>query len=234
MCALARFIESEGVATSSIALVKEHAAGMQPPRALWVPFDLGRPFGQPDDPAFQHRVLAHLLRLFEAPAGPALEDYPEEAPAADLEGWSCPIPVAAPQDESQATGPAERLQAELGRLAPWYEVGLGRRGRTTVGLFEAGIEAAATAVSERIDAPDPDLAELTRFKYAVEDLKAYYLEAAVERPDQVARQDAAAWLWRQTELGRQLRQLSQQWSTSGNVRVLEFGLRTMVPREFQD
>ena len=49
---------------------------MQPPRALWVTFQLGRPLGAPDDPALQTRVLRATLRLLEAKSGPVLEDYP--------------------------------------------------------------------------------------------------------------------------------------------------------------
>jgi D-proline reductase (dithiol) PrdB len=43
--ALAHFIEDEGIATTGISLVREHTAGYRPPRFLWVPFPLGRPFG---------------------------------------------------------------------------------------------------------------------------------------------------------------------------------------------
>ena len=35
--------------TTGISLVRENTASMQPPRALWVPFPLGRPLGVPDD-----------------------------------------------------------------------------------------------------------------------------------------------------------------------------------------
>ena len=69
------------MATTQISLVREHTAAMGPPRALWVPFILGRPFGVPGDAAFQQRVLRSVLNLLEAPAGPVLADYSEEAPA---------------------------------------------------------------------------------------------------------------------------------------------------------
>ena len=60
--------------------MREHTEAIHPPRALWVPFILGRPFGVPGDSAFQRRVLVAALRLLEAPAGPVLADYPEDAP----------------------------------------------------------------------------------------------------------------------------------------------------------
>jgi hypothetical protein len=40
-----------------ISLVREHTEKINPPRALWVPFELGRPVGPPDEPAFQRRVF---------------------------------------------------------------------------------------------------------------------------------------------------------------------------------
>ena len=53
---------------------------MKPPRALWVPFELGRPLGVPNAPDFQQRVLLAALELIEADEGPILKDYTEEAP----------------------------------------------------------------------------------------------------------------------------------------------------------
>ena len=61
MSALGHYLESEGLATASISLIRLHTEKIRPPRALWVPFELGRPLGVPDDPAFQTRVLRALL-----------------------------------------------------------------------------------------------------------------------------------------------------------------------------
>jgi len=66
-------------------LIRLHSEKIKPPRALWVPFELGRPLGIPNDPAFQRRILLATLQLFEAPSGPVLEDYPEDAPIAEGE-----------------------------------------------------------------------------------------------------------------------------------------------------
>jgi hypothetical protein len=78
--ALGHFIEEGGIATTAISLIREHTEAIKPPRALWVPFDLGRPFAVPHDAAFQRRVLLAVLQLLEAPSGPVLADYPEPAP----------------------------------------------------------------------------------------------------------------------------------------------------------
>ena len=79
MGALGHYIEREGVPTAQVSLIREQTAAIRPPRALWVPFMLGRPFGAPNAPDFQRKVLRALLALFERPAGPV------RAPLVDLE-----------------------------------------------------------------------------------------------------------------------------------------------------
>ena len=66
---LARVFEEAGLSTTSIVLIREHAERVKPPRALFVPFPFGFAFGNPDDPPFQHRVLAAALDGGEALAG---------------------------------------------------------------------------------------------------------------------------------------------------------------------
>ncbi len=80
MSVIARVLEEAGLPTVGIALVKEHAAKVKPPRALFVPFPYGYPLGKPDDPAFQHRVIAAALELLEYPEGPVLVDFPAYFP----------------------------------------------------------------------------------------------------------------------------------------------------------
>ena len=94
MSALSHFLESEGLATTGISLVRPHTEQMEPPRALWVPFELGRPFGAPADAAFQRRVLEAALGLLDMGPRPVLEDFPDDAPVTDApigENWGCPV-----------------------------------------------------------------------------------------------------------------------------------------------
>ena len=91
MGGLAHYLEDEGVPTVGISLIRTHTEKMAPPRALAVPFELGRPFGPPNEPDFQRRVLRALLELFEGHDGPpVLVDFPDEPPGAedDEEGWA--------------------------------------------------------------------------------------------------------------------------------------------------
>jgi hypothetical protein len=79
--ALGHYIEEEGIATVAISLIRPQSENTRPPRALWVPFELGRPFGPPSDAAFQKRVILAALRMLEAGGGPVLlEDFPEDDP----------------------------------------------------------------------------------------------------------------------------------------------------------
>jgi len=110
--ALGHFIEREGVPTGQISLIREQTAAIRPPRALWVPFMLGRPFGAPNAPDFQRDVLRALLRLFEHTSGPVLEDFPDDAPP-DVAGettFACPVSFAPAQtsinDPATAMDPA--------------------------------------------------------------------------------------------------------------------------------
>ena len=90
MSALGHYIETAGIATTGISLVRDHTERMRPPRALWVPFELGRPFGAPGDAGFQHRVLAAALALLDAPSGPVLADFPDDAPTSTAPGEESP------------------------------------------------------------------------------------------------------------------------------------------------
>jgi hypothetical protein len=49
--ALGHYLEEEGIPTVAISLIRPQTEKTKPPRALWVPFELGRPFGPPSDAA---------------------------------------------------------------------------------------------------------------------------------------------------------------------------------------
>ena len=135
MGALGHYLEMEGIPTTQISLVREHTAALNPPRALWVPFMLGRPFGAPNDAAFQRKVLLAVLRLLERDTGPVLEDFPEDAPHSDLgeapEGLNCPVTFPRMRSDGTLT---ERLADEISQLRAWHDVAVKHRGRTTLGL----------------------------------------------------------------------------------------------------
>jgi hypothetical protein len=209
--ALAHFIEDEGIATTGISLVREHTAGYRPPRFLWVPFPLGRPFGAPGEPAFQRRVLLAALALLERSDGPViLDDFPDDAPQAAAstddgdDGQVCPVSFAPPPADPADLGAA--LATEVAALAPWYALSVQRRGRTTVGLTGAEPTAVARFVAEFLHAtPAPLRGDVTlaeNLKLACEDLKAYYQEAVMAQPGAADAGRVARWFWSDTAAAR--------------------------------
>lgn len=214
MGALAHYIEEEGVATATVSLVREHSEAIRPPRSLWVPFELGRPFGTPNAPDFQRDVLRAVLRLFEAPTGPVIVDYPLDAPfAAPDEGWACPLPApprAAPMDEAEER--RERLLAEVALLRPWYNEAVRASGRTALGVSGLAPEQVETAAlmllalsrGETSGVPEGMLQEMPiSIRFLADDLKAFYFEAAAAQPGvrRPTPRDLNEWFFHQSVLG---------------------------------
>jgi len=197
-----------------ISLIREHTEAIQPPRALWVPFELGRPFGTPDEPAFQLDVLHSVLGLIEEPSGPVLRDFPNEAPHSDpAEGWACPLPAPPPREPAtEAEERRERLLAEIRLLRPWFEEAVRETGRTAFGvsgLTPAAVEQAALTLVALVEGenpapPEDSLQEMPiLIRFLADDLKAFYFEAAAARPA-VRRPSSGElnrWLFRETVLG---------------------------------
>jgi hypothetical protein len=220
--------------------VREHTAVIKPPRALWVPFELGRPLGVPNDAAFQRRVLHAALALLEASAGPVLAEFPEDAPVADdgLSGFACPVSFDAPPADLSAMDLLRTaLQREIAQLRTWYDLGLARRGRTTVGVSGMTPEDLGTFIGAFLDAGSPanprsDLPLATLFRFAVEDLKSYYCEAVTAQPGQQAADSRALadWFWRETAAGRLLFAVHEacQRSDVPGIKVVANGF--LIPR----
>ncbi len=70
-----RAIEYAGIATVSISLLREITEKIRPPRALFVPFPLGYPLGEANNPALQRRIIHAALTLLPRTDTPVLESY---------------------------------------------------------------------------------------------------------------------------------------------------------------
>ena len=235
MSALARYFEREGLATTSVSLVREHTEVMQPPRALWVPFMLGRPFGAPNAPDFQRKVLMAALRLLEAERGPVLEDFPDDAPASAQEdepqGLACPINLA---PRAAGDDPAAQVLGEIAQLQPWHDIAVQRGGRNA-GLTGLGIEELARfAVSYLGASPkpsyDPDMSAAEALKRACDDLKAFYVAAASAQPGNAGAAALEQWFWRETAAGELFLKLSQACRSSADESLRTLGEKMLVPR----
>ena len=228
MSAIAYFLESEGLQTTGISLVRENTEALKPPRFLWTTFPLGRPLGKPGDPPFQRRVIMAALDLLNRGEGPVLEDYPEDVPPLELEDYpACPVSFARPALEASTW--AARLANELLLLRPWYDLSLRRRSRTTVGIAKAPMPDLAALLADWLDAPKSPGADLRPLKYALEDLKAYYLEALTAQPGAHDFGETQRILWKETELGRGMVALHGHFVASEDDGWRQFA-RALAPR----
>jgi hypothetical protein len=229
--ALGHFIEEEGIATVAIALVRPQAERTRPPRALWVPFELGRPLGPPTDPKFQERVLMAALGLLERKDGPVLlvdfpDDDPREVPDAK---WPPPRTGSARDDLAAA------LEAEIAELAPAYRQSCAERGRTTVGLTGLTPSQAASYVAAWLRDPPPpaspvaELSPVLCLRFAVDDLKAYALEAAAAGGAKPSSRQLGDWLWDDSATGAAARTLRTTLMASDDERAKLIGGMFMVP-----
>ena len=95
-------------------LIRPQAENTKPPRALWVPFELGRPFGPPNDPAFQRRVVLAALGMLVEDGGPVrIIDFPDDDPRARPDpAWQQPfIPATVANGSGESL--ASRMEAEI-------------------------------------------------------------------------------------------------------------------------
>ena len=231
MSALGHYLEEEGIPTVAIALVRPQAERTRPPRALWVPFELGRPFGPPSDPAFQKQVILAALRLLEAKAGPVLlADFPEDDPReAPDPRWRPPVGAI-----GSAEALADALIAEVAALATSYARSSAERDRTTVGLSGLAPAAAAEYVAAWLrgsspESPVPDLSPVLCLRFAVDDLKAYALEAAITADTRPSSRQLGDWLWNESAIGAAIRALRPQLADSADDRAKLIGTMFLVP-----
>lgn len=234
MSGLAHVLEREGIATVLIGLIPQHVERMRPPRALVVPFELGRPLGDPGSRRFQKRVLRSALTLSERSDVPVVDVFAEDAPRAvaeDMEGWACPVGLP---DAAAESGPTPPLLAEIELLQPWYDRARRSRGRTGVGVSGMTIEEAARfllACREREpgDSPVTGLAVADAFKLAIEDLKLFHLEAATARPG-ASSVTLADWFWNGTAAGRLLLDLAHRLADAHDPGIRIHARATLVPQ----
>lgn len=229
-------LEDRGLATVTIGLVRPHMEKAQGPRGLFVPFPLGRPFGEPDDAGFQRRVIMAALRMLERSDGPViLEDFPDDAPGqAGRAEWSPPFELPAPASPAAPEDWARALASEMSLVRPWWERARERFGRSTVGVSAQTHDAwpgyaAAFLAGELPDPPPPLTSPAFALRFLADDLKAYYTEAAQARGPAPSPHQVNAWLFRRTLAGRFLVALRTVALASENSALKTAGGRFLVP-----
>jgi hypothetical protein len=213
--ALGHYLEEEGIATVAVVLIRPQAENTKPPRALWVPFELGRPFGPPNDPPFQKRVLrAALSMLVEGGRPVRIIDFPDEDPRARPDpAWRPPFVLGAVASGS-AEAHASRLEAEIPLLQGAHQRWVEQHGRSTVGLSGLAIGDCARYVADWLcgkapPSPRDGFSAPLILRFAVDDLKAYVLEAAGAGTAKPSSGQLTDWFWNETTTGAALHALRE-------------------------
>ncbi len=228
MGAVSHYLEARGVATTGISLVREQTEAMALPRFLWVPFELGRPFGAPHEPEFQRRVLLDALALVERTDGPVvLADFPDDAPVGDDDTpWACPVsfaPRGGGEEEGDLTAAIGR---EIGQLSPWAELGPAPSPNSGLGLDE--MVERLTALAER---GDDDPVDVEALRLVADDLRAWYLHAVAHQPGRADSHERNTWFWRQTAAAHLLGRVAAALVDHPRSMVRTFASRGIVPRD---
>ena len=224
MSVLARVFEKAGLTTVAIALVREHAERVHPPRALWVPFYFGYTMGKPDNPDFQHRVLAAALTILDAESGPVLADYPEDAGPIGLPQAS-EVTASANGDADKPLDAADEITALRGYYERWQE----QRGRTAVGVTGIpqrrfrGIIRFLEAYAEHDDADmderPADVSVPQFVRYCADDLKAFCYEARMAQRPGDTEADIHTWFWGETAVGALIDSITQRLNATGDSKL---------------
>jgi hypothetical protein len=68
-------IERRGIPTASITMLPDITRKIRPPRALAVPYPLGFPLGEANNPDLQTEILLALMELLDRDDVPVLGDF---------------------------------------------------------------------------------------------------------------------------------------------------------------
>jgi hypothetical protein len=233
--ALGHYLEEEGIATVAISLIRPQTENIKPPRALWVPFELGRPFGPPSDPAFQRRVVLAALRLVELQSGPVIiEDFPEDDPRAQPDpAWHPPV-IPAVLAGASAEALAAHIEPEIGLLRNAHERWIARHGRTTVGLSGLSIADCGRSLADWLcgkppPSPREGFSPPLMLRFAVDDIKAYYLEAGAAGNARPSSRQLGDWFWNKTAAGAAIHALRAMYQASADERLKLIAGNFMVP-----
>ena len=125
-----------------------------------------------------------------------------------------------------APSQVDSLVAEIDRLATWHDRSVASLGRTTVGVSGLDMPAAGALVSRALDG---ELPQAQALKEAIDDLRAYYLEAASAFPDPGTPTTRKKWFWEETRLAQAILALQPRLAASADPQHRILANLTLVP-----
>jgi hypothetical protein len=225
----------------AIALIRLQAEKSRPPRALWVPFELGRPFGPPGEPLFQKRVLTAALGMLVDGGRPSrIEDFPDDDPRALPDpAWQPPFRLAAAAaaaaaDDHSVDALASMMEAEIQQLQDAHQRWVAQYERSTFGLGGLSIGDCARYVADWLRgkapaSPRDGFSAPLVLRFAVDDAKAYCLEAAGAGNKKPSSRQLSDWLWNETATGAALCALRDVLLTQRDDRLRLIVANFIVP-----
>jgi len=134
---------------------------------------------------------------------------------------------------------AAALREEVAGLRNWYELGVQKRGRTTFGMSGLEIDQIVDFIGVFLmgntpDNPRDDIALGYTVNLAVDDLKAYYYEAATAQPGQESPSSEVLneCFWTETAVSNALYALRDSCNKSEDGLLNLVGSMLLVPVEF--
>lgn len=240
MSAIGWYLEAQGIATVSISLIREHSVALKAPRALWVPFILGRPLGAPSNPEFQKKVLLDALAMLQESQWPVLKDFEQEAPADQLGFYTETLvcPISFPTKDSG--GSLEmRLRNEIAQLQAWYTLAVQVKGRSTIGITGRTPEELGNFIAswltdqEQKSIPNLDYPPAATLKLATDELKAFYYEAKSVQPGKHSFDSIQEWFWFETTAGEVFIAIKEKVSHLEDPTFKGLSTTSLVPRVIQ-
>ena len=209
------YFERQNIATVVVGQTYPHLEKIQPPRALWVPFEMGRPLGgYSANGEWQRKVLLQALALLEREGPVVLAEFEGEDPAAVAdENWQPPALNGVADAQSAAT--SEAFLKEVTALQPLWQSSVDKLGNTRTGLSQLSVEEAAGFLQRFADEvplnnPDDTMSDILRMRFCADDIRSYYIEAALSGDTHPSSKQIGDWFWNSTQAGKLLNRIRQQ------------------------
>ena len=128
------------------------------------------------------------------------------------------------------------FKQEMNQLRPWYDLAVKQRNRTTIGVSGLNLDNLADFFGSFIrnsapKNPRDDIPMALTFRLAVDDLKAYYCEAATAQPAKVtpSSKQLEDWFWSETTAAKVLLEAKRVCENSNDNMLQIVGKRLLVP-----